>query len=88
MLRAKPVAGTSCLAAALESRAAAGQGPKCGSKGSARIGSSGKLSWLGASRFGAPSARSGTRSSRHGFTALSASVLVGVPIGGAATVCA
>ena len=55
--------------------------------GSARIGSSGKLSFSGASRCGTPATRSGERSSQ-GVPALTESELAGVPMGGAATVCA
>jgi len=55
--------------------------------GNARIGSSGKLSFSGASRCGVPAMRSGERPS-HGLPALTESELAGVPIGGAATVCA
>jgi hypothetical protein len=55
--------------------------------GSARIGSSGKLNLSGASRCGVPASCSGERSS-HGRPALTESELAGVPIGGAATVCA
>ena len=55
--------------------------------GRARIGVSGSTNFWGASRFGTPAARSGALCS-HGFSAFKAAVLVGEPIGGAATVCA
>ena len=58
-----------------------------GSTGSARIGESVKVSFSGASRCGTPAARIGEPSSL-GQPALSASELAGVPMGGAATVCA
>jgi len=58
-----------------------------GKIGKARIGSSGKLNFSGASRCGTPATRSGERSS-HGLPALTESELAGVPMGGAAIVCA
>ncbi len=58
-----------------------------GKMGNARIGSSGRLSFSGASRCGAPATPSNERSS-HGPPALTESELAGVPMGGAATVCA
>jgi len=64
-----------------------GQGASRAKIGKARIGSSGKLSFSGASRCGVLATRSGERSS-HGFPALTESELAGVPIGGAATVSA
>ena len=87
MERAKPVARSACSAAAAGRRAVTGQGPKCGALGSARNGGSGKLSSRGASRCGAPATRSGAPSSQ-GWGALSESVFVEVPTGGAAIDCA
>jgi len=55
--------------------------------GSARTGSSEKFSCSGASRCGTPARRSGECSSQR-LPALTESELAGVPIGGAATVCA
>ena len=54
-----------------------------GSVGNARVGSSGKLSFSGASRWGTPLACSGL-DCWQGLPALSESSLAGVPIGGAA----
>jgi len=68
-------------------RAAAELAPSVGKIGSARIGRSGKLSFSGASRWGVLAMRSG-EPSWHGLPALTESELAGVPIGGAATVCA
>jgi hypothetical protein len=51
------------------------------------MGSSGRLNLSGASRWGFPAICSGERSSQ-GLPALTESELAGVPIGGAATVCA
>lgn len=87
MERAKPVASSSCSEAAVFTRAVTGHAAMRGKMGSARIGSSGKLSFSGASRGGAPPSRSGERSSQ-GVPALTESELAGVPIGGAAMVCA
>ncbi len=53
--------------------------------GSARIGSSGKLSFSGASRGGVPVSCSSERASQ-GASAPTESELAGVPMGGAATV--
>jgi hypothetical protein len=68
-------------------RATTGQAQRRGKMGSARIGSSGKLSLSGASRCGMPATLSAVRSS-HGPPALTESELAGVPMGGAAMVCA
>jgi hypothetical protein len=87
MERAKPVASSSCSAAAALTRAPTGHVEIRGKMGSARIGSSGKLSFSGASRCGVPAIPSSERSP-HGPPALTESELAGVPIGGAATVCA
>jgi len=87
MERAKPVASSSCSAAAVFTRAATGHVARHGKTGSARIGSSGKLSFSGASRCGVLAKPSSERSS-HVPGALTESELAGVPMGGAATVCA
>jgi hypothetical protein len=85
--RGKPVAHSSCSAAAAESRPFTGAAASRGKTGRARIGDSGSTNFWGASRFGTPAARSGALCS-HGFSTFKLSVLVGEPIGGAATVCA
>ena len=64
-----------------------GHAESCGKIGKARIGSSGRLTFSGASRCGTFAKRSGERSS-HGLPALTESELAGVPIGGAAMVSA
>jgi len=87
MLRAKPVASSSCSGSAELTRPMIGQSASRGKIGSARIGSSGMLSFSGASRCGTFASRSGERSS-HGRPALNESELAGVPIGGAAIVSA
>jgi len=87
MERAKPVASNSCSGRAVLTRAVIGQGASAGKIGNARIGSSGKLNFSGASRCGVLAILSGKRSSQ-GVPALTESELAGVPIGGAATVCA
>jgi len=87
MVRAKPVASSSCSGAAELTRPVIGHGASRGRIGSARIGSSGTLSFSGASRCGTFARRSGKRSS-HGLPALNESELAGVPIGGAAIVSA
>lgn len=87
MERAKPVAHRSCSGVAVEERPVSGAGASCTEIGSARSGESGNDNFSGASRFGMPAARSGSLV-EHGLSALTVSSLAGVPIGGAATVCA
>jgi len=87
MERANPVASSSCSGNAGVTRPMTGEAASRGKIGSARIGSSGKFSFSGASGRGVFANCSGERSSQ-GPPALRESELAGVPIGGAATVCA
>lgn len=88
MERSKPVASSSCSGAAVEARPSKGHSGKLGNAGNALGGSSLlRLAFSGASRCGTPTARSKSRGWQPS-PALIESVLVGVPMGGAITLCA